>query len=409
MRTLDLARKDLMQIFRQKRSIMFLALMPVVFTLFFGFVFSSQSADDQDSRLKVGVLNLDPQGVLSESFVEMLSASETVSPVALQIDQAADFDKMVREGDVSAGVRIPANYSADLLQGKSPRMEFVLDEMSQNGQTVRRAVQTTLSRLSGSLQAAQDATAAYELEFTFTDGAARQAYLNEALSFALQSWRNPRAVVRLAGPTLAAVEGESAAASNPYTQSSPGMMVMFAVFGLVQTATVLVLERRNGALQRLLTTPLRRAELIGGHLLAMFLVVFGQQFLLVVFGQIILKVDYLREPFAILLVMVSLSLWVASLGMMIGALAKTEDQVTLWSLITMFLFSALGGTWFSLEFAGKAFATAGHFTPTAWAMDGFQNIIVRSLSFQSVLLPVAVLLAYAAAFFGIAVWKFKFE
>ena len=107
--------------------------------------------------------------------------------------------------------------------------------------------------------------------------------------------------------------------------------------------------------------------------------------------------------------MVALSLFVASLGLLISALVKTEDQVILWAMMAMFIFSALGGSWFSLEMVGKAFSTIGHLTPTAWAMDGFQNIIMRGLGIESVLMPVGIILAYTLAFFGIAIWRFKFE
>jgi ABC-2 type transport system permease protein len=158
-----------------------------------------------------------------------------------------------------------------------------------------------------------------------------------------------------------------------------------------------------------LTTPTHRATVIGGHVLAMFLVVFLQQVLLVAVGQIFFGVDYLQAPLATLAMMVALSLWAASLGLLIGALAKAEEQVITWSLIAMFLFAALGGAWFPLEFAGEAFATIGHVTPTAWAMDGLQNVVVRGQGLASVLLPAGILLAYAAAFFGIAVWQFRFE
>jgi ABC-2 type transport system permease protein len=107
--------------------------------------------------------------------------------------------------------------------------------------------------------------------------------------------------------------------------------------------------------------------------------------------------------------MASLSLWAASLGLLIGALAAKEEQVITWSLIAMFLFAALGGAWFPLEFAGEAFATIGHVMPTAWAMDGLQNIVVRGQGLGSVLLPAGLLLAYTSAFLGLAVWQFRFE
>ncbi|MGD1994750.1 MAG: ABC transporter permease [Anaerolineae bacterium] len=187
------------------------------------------------------------------------------------------------------------------------------------------------------------------------------------------------------------------------------MMVQFAIFGLITSAMVLVMERKSGALQRLLTTPIRRGTVIGGHILAMFGVVFLQQVLLVAVGQFLFDVNYLRAPLATLAMMVTLSLWAASLGLLIGALATQEEQVITWSLIAMFLFASLGGAWFPLEVAGETFATIGHLMPTAWAMDGLQNIIARGQGLSSVLLPASILLAYTAAFFGLAVWRFRFE
>jgi ABC-2 type transport system permease protein len=100
---------------------------------------------------------------------------------------------------------------------------------------------------------------------------------------------------------------------------------------------------------------------------------------------------------------------VAALGLLVSSLAKKEEQVIMGSMIAMFLFSALGGAWFSLEMVGKTFSTIGHLMPSAWAIDGYQNIIMRGLGFNSVLLPVAIILAYALAFFGIAIWRFRYE
>jgi len=47
--------------------------------------------------------------------------------------------------------------------------------------------------------------------------------------------------------------------------------------------------------------------------------------------------------------------------------------------------------------------------PMAWTMDGFQNVILCGLDFNSVLLPAGMLLTYASTFCGLAVWRFKFE
>jgi ABC-2 type transport system permease protein len=141
----------------------------------------------------------------------------------------------------------------------------------------------------------------------------------------------------------------------------------------------------------------------------MFVMILMQLVILVAFGQLALGVGYMREPLGILLMMVTLALWAASLGLLIGAFAKTEEQVVIYSLIPMFVLSGLGGAWMPLEFTPEAFQTVGHLTPTAWAIDGFENVIVRGLGLDSVLLPAGILLAYAIVFFAIAVWRFEFE
>ena len=406
MRALELARKDLVQIFRDKRSLLFLALMPLVFTLFFGFTMGKPAASTEDTRLKIGLIDQDGGALLSRSFKDLLSASTTVQPV--EVADPGAVEQMVRSGILAAALTIPSGFTAGSIQGNPPSLYFVVDERSEAGQTARSAIQTTTTRISGSVHMAVFSADAYVSQTAFASEAARLVFIEDAVQRSMRAWQSPNAVVRMTGPSLAS-DNQDAQPANPYAQFSPGMMVMFAVFGLSQTAMVMVIERRSGALARLLTTPMRRFELIGGHILGMFVVVFAQQLFLVGFGQVALKLDYLSQPLATLLLMVALSLWVSTLGLMIGTLARGEEQVTLYSMIAMFLFSALGGTWFPLEMTGKVFSTIGHLMPTAWAMDGFQNIAMRGLGLSSVLLPVGVLLFYTLAFFGLALWRFKFE
>jgi ABC-2 type transport system permease protein len=101
-------------------------------------------------------------------------------------------------------------------------------------------------------------------------------------------------------------------------------------------------------------------------------------------------------------------LLVAALGLLVGVIARTEDQVILFSMVFMFVLTALAGAWFPLDVTGPAFNTIGHLTPGAWAMDGFQNIVVRGMGFSSVLLPAAVVLGYAVLVFSLALWRFRY-
>jgi ABC-2 type transport system permease protein len=407
MRTIDLALKDIRQVLRDRRSLAFLMVMPVVFTLFFGFAMGNQpSAGDQ--RLKIGVVNRDPDGLLSQALLNLLNGSDTIRPELVDEKDAPQIDSRVVKGELAAGLVIPQDFSTGLLSGNGPQLEVINNEETQDGETARRGLQTTITRVVGMAETARISLKAFESTSGALEPAPRDTYLKDAVARAAQEWQAaPLSIQAYAAASPA--EKTDPMATNPYNQFSPGMMVMFAIFGLTSAAMVMVSERKNGAMARLLTTPMTKAELIGGHILGMFLVFFAQQLLLVIFGQLVLKVDYFRQPAATLLMIAALSLWVAAFGLLISSLVKKEEQVILFAMIGMFLFSALGGSWFSLEMVGKTFSTIGHLTPTAWAIDGFQNVIMRGLGLESVLLPVGIILAYSAVFFGVAIWKFRFE
>jgi ABC-2 type transport system permease protein len=399
-------RKDLLQIIRDWKSALFLVLMPILFTLFFGLIFAPGEGEG-DPRLPVGFVSQDPPGILVANLENLLAASDVVRPVGLTEAEVANVDEKIRNGDLAAALIVPAGFGQQALDGQAAQLTVVADRTTTAGQTAHSGIETAVSRLMGAVETARISAETYAAQAGFASQAERQSYLVRAVDLAKAEWQQPPLRVVTEQATGAAA-GEHEAPSG-FAQSSPGMMVQFAIFGLITSAMVLVIERKSGALQRLLTTPIRRTTVVGGHILAMFLVVFLQQVLLVAIGQLLFDVNYLQAPLATLTMMTALSLWAASLGLLIGALATKEEQVITWSLIAMFLFAALGGAWFPLEVAGETFATIGHVTPTAWAMDGLQNIVARGQGLSSVLLPAGILLAYAAAFFAVAVWQFRFE
>jgi ABC-2 type transport system permease protein len=373
--------------------------MPLLFTLFFGFVMGSSSAAkaDRDPRLPVGLIDQDG-GSLATSLGTLLEDSEVIRPVALQPGELEQANTMVEDGDLAAVVLIPSGYTAQLLADQPIMLDVIMNQSQPASQTVSRALETVTGRLLGAVEAAH-----------ISQEANPQSNVENSVLQAVSAWQEPALRVSVQKATGKAAEEGGTTAVSGYAQASAGMMVQFSIFGLITSAMVLVLERKSGTLQRLLSSPIRRAEVIAGHILAMFCIVFAQQVILVLVGQFVFGVDYARQPFAILLMIVVLSLWAASLGLLISAISRKEDQVITLCLIAMFIFAALGGAWFPLEVAGKAFATIGHLMPTAWAMDGFQNILIRGLPFQSVLMPVGILFLYAAALFGLAIWRFRFE
>lgn len=398
MKILDLALKDLSQMLRDKRSLLFIVAMPIIFTLFMGFAFRSpDSKAAVDTRLALAVVDPQPSAHLNQALLARLESSRSLRPVPLT--EPAAMTALYR-GEAAGVLIIPEDFS---LLAETPdgalKFKLIAEANSTAGQSLYQSLRAVISQL----------MSAVEIARISVDLQASPAEFTPAFDLAWGKWdANERLeLVRTEKATAQASASSDWTGGNPYNQSSPGILVQFAIFGLITSAQIVMQERKAGTLQRLMTTAMPAWQIVTGHLLAMFLLTFLQTLMLVMFGQAALQVNYLREPAGTLLVAIALCLWVSAVGMLIGVTAKEEQQVILFSMIAMFLFSALGGAWFPLESSGGAFAAIGRWMPSAWAMTGFQNILIRGLGLSSAWQPVGILLGYALLFFAAAVWRFR--
>jgi ABC-2 type transport system permease protein len=391
-RIFSIASKDLQQILRNRLTFLFLLIMPIGFTLLFGLAFSG-SGSRSDTRLPVGYLDQDA-GQISQALHTTLSASTVIRLDENPEYSIADLEKLVREEKLAAAIIIPSGYSQSFQAGTASRLTFLADPANIASQTVEGEILVATNRLMSSVRTAQIVAQVTNNPATF----------DQAFQSAMAAWQQAPTQVTITSSEKTKPQGLG---SMTFSNSSPSMMLQFAIAGLLTAATVIVDERKTRSLQRLLTTATSRIHILLGHYLAIFTMIFAQFVLLIIFGQLALKVDYLRQPLATLMVAVAAAACIAAIGLLIGVVAKSEEQAIIFSLIPMFILSGLGGAWVPLEVTGATFQAVGHFSPVAWAMDGFKNIIVRLLGIESVLLPSVVLAGYALLFFLLAVWRFR--
>lgn len=390
---LDIALKDLLQLSRDFKTFMFLLLMPILFTLLFGYAFGGFGGGDSDSRLPVGYLSQDDHWVTG-TLHNLLSGSDVIRLDENIFYSASDLEKLVSDGDLAAVIIVPQGYGSAVLKGKSARLVVITDPGTSAWNTIEAELLSIASRLDGAVRTATviEETGIEEIDFDY------------AFERTLSAWEEPPiAIQETTSPALQ----DASNGNRALAHTAPGMMLQFAIAGLLTAAQVIVAERKSRTLQRLLTTSARRNHILMGHYLAILFMIAIQFFILIVFAQLALKVDYLRVPDGTAFVAASAALCIAALGLLIGVFAKTEEQAITFSLIPMFVFAGLGGAWVPLEVTGPVFQAIGHLTPIAWAMDGFENIVARGLGVQSVLLPTAALLGYAALFLLLAVWRFR--
>jgi ABC-type Na+ efflux pump permease subunit len=393
-RIFDIAIKDWVQLVRDRKVFLFSLIMPIAFTLMFGYASGGFGGGTSDARLPVGLLDQDSSRI-SKKLRELFSESQVVRLEDVSVGDVADLEKLVADNKLAGAIVIPAGYGHTILDGKPAHLALFADTTTSPGMTIQAEAVSMANRLNSATQTATI------MEQTLGDRVPFEYVFKQALD----DWKNPPIAVTETTSSILSKEKQKSS-NGALAHMSPGMMLQMAIASLMTAAQIIVNERKTRALQRLLTTATKRIHILLGHYLAIFVMIFLQFVILLTFGWIALKVDYMREPGAVALVAGSAALCIAAMGLLIGVIAKNDEQAIGLSLVPMFVLSGLGGAWVPLEITGELFQAIGHLSPVAWAMDGFKNISIRGLGFESALIPSSALIGYAALFFFIATWRF---
>jgi ABC-2 type transport system permease protein len=320
-------------------------------------------------------------------------------------DDPTEFEKDIADEDLSGAIIIPPGFSDSLLDGGSLTLTVLIDPGSNAALSVQTEAQAIINRLLNAIRTAEISIETRETLMPFVSSADQREYFNEAVVYTLDAWEDPPIVIDVS------MTGESPPTEDTstygYAYTSPGMMAQFAIAGLIGAAEIIVRERKTRALQRLLTTSVSRFEILVGHFMAMFVLILIQFTILIAFGQLFLGLRYDNSWSATVLITVAMCLTCAGLGSLIGVIARNEEQVIVLTLVPMFVLSGLGGAWVPLEFTSPTVQAVGHFSPVAWMMDGFKNILIRGQGVTEIALPVMVLLGFALGFLFLSALRFR--
>lgn len=386
--------KELLQIRRDRLAALFTLVLPVVFTVFLGLLIGQF---DEEPRVPLALADADG----TAASREIISRLGETGLLEVELMAVVDVDKAVQDGSVAAGLIIPAGLEAGLAGGDAPALSFVSTETAAGAQTARQAVQAAISQTNIALLATGAAVTA-TAEAT---GSSPDSGLHDAVR------RSVEAALAQPAAAVTVVQAGATPRVEPsgFEQSSPGGLVNWVLFGLLTVTTGVAWERRQGLLRRLISTGVNGRQIVGGKVLAMVIVTFLQQLLLVILGQLAFGVDYFNSPVALLLTMVSLSMLAASFGLLISSLFRSEQAIIATTVISAQLLAALGGAWFPLEITSASFSRVAHVFPTAWVMDSLHGITLSGWGVAEVLGPLGFVWIWIVVVFGLAVWRFRPE
>ncbi|GAK30117.1 ABC transporter permease [Weissella oryzae SG25] len=170
-----------------------------------------------------------------------------------------------------------------------------------------------------------------------------------------------------------------------------GFFVFFFVFLI--SGMALLRERTSGTLDRLLATPVRRADIVLGYMIAYGILAILQTLLIVIYTVWILKVEVLGSLGLVLLVNIVLALVALAFGILMSTFARSEFQMMQFIpliIVPQVFFSGM----IPLDTMASWVQWVAAILPMKYAGDALTNIVMRGVNFGQILPDLLVLILF---------------
>jgi ABC-2 type transport system permease protein len=197
---------------------------------------------------------------------------------------------------------------------------------------------------------------------------------------------------------------------NGFEQAIPGTMVMFTLLVLLTSgASMLAIERKQGLLRRLASTPISRTELVAGKWGGRMALAVLQVGFAMLMGTLVFNMLWGPDLAMVALVLASWAGFCASAGLLLGSMANSEKQASGLGVLLANVLAALGGCWWPIEITPDWMQFVQKLLPTGWAMDALHKLISFESGAMSAIPHVAALLTAALVLTLLAVNRFRYE
>ncbi len=405
-----IAKKDLLQILKDRNSLFFLLLVPLVLIVVIGLAFGNLFGSGSGQiTITVAVSNQD-SGSLGKSIVNALHVN--TDKLKITVNQYNDpsqvTNQVANNSNVNAGIVIAAGASdkfvAAAQTGTVPKNLVQVYSLPSTNDPRATIVQNIVTGVLSSQFAGASAVGQVN------------SVCNQPGNHCAQSSINRQTIAATVGEAsatggTAAIQSLTAGKApsiNTFDQLVPGYAIFFALFGINTAAGTILQEKEDGTFRRLLIAPVNKYALLGGKLLAQFILTLGQLTFFFVIGYFAFHLHIGSLP-AVIALLIGASFAATGLGIVLVSIVKTRRQLNAIVPLVVLVTSAIGGAWWPLFLEPSWMQQVAKIGLTAWAMEGLNGVMIFGKDFGQVVPDILGLLAYGIICFVIATRLFRFQ
>jgi ABC-2 type transport system permease protein len=345
-RLLALAKKELLQLKRDRMTLAMTFMLPLVQMLLFGWAINTDVRHiptvvfDQDHSAASRDL---PQRMVSTGYYDLVG----------EVGSYEEIGRALRSGRARVALVIPPEFGSNLAMGRKSTVQLVVD--GSDPQTVGSAVNTA-----GSLVAARSAQLTVKRLRDRGSNIAADGFTVEPTV-----WYNP--------------------------EQRTAVYVVPGLIGVILTMTMVMLtsmavarERERGTLEQLIVSPARRYEIVLGKIMPYIVIGYVQMTIVLLAGRLVFGVPLagsLWLLYACALVFVAASL---AIGLLFSTLAQTQQQAMQMSFFFFLPNILLSGFMFPFEGMPRAAQILSQGLPLTHFLRIVRRITLQGAGFPDV-------------------------
>jgi ABC-2 type transport system permease protein len=373
----DIARRDLLDLWRAKMLLFFFILFPILLMSMFGYIYPPVPKSNPNTgmigtafpNLPVALVQMDDSqtaNLVAARFIQ-ISQQQGLFSVSEGASYQAARNQLVL-GNLKGIIIIPQGFGSALSAQQPATVEITVDETNPTTASVVQSEISAVFNIIGSGMSAQNID-------NMDGGRVDPAFIMQPISITNV-------------PLITGV-------SSSFQFLAPGFMALTVITGSLQgVATAISREKEQGTMDGLLVSPIPHASIIIGKVAAQTVRGLIQGFLILGLSMVLFGVQIYGSPVIMCVVLVLGTASFVGVGIILTAVAPDQETAQMMTVLLQFPMMFISGILFPIDQLPVWLQYIGKGMPLYYAADALRKVIILNASLTAIMPDVLILVVY---------------
>jgi ABC-2 type transport system permease protein len=362
--SLVIAWKDLTEFRRNRITLIFSLVMPILMMGMFGFIFQDSATALNNVPVGIIINDMDDYGEQIASMISDIS-SKSDSIQLIEVSTRSQAEEKILSAEIKAVVIIPQNFSSSI-QGQTQAKIIIVTDPS--NPTIAQALTQFFNGITNVISD----------QFS-------QQMIETGMPYS-----NSEFVIN---PISINVESIVSGGGSSFDFVAPGLISMNVMMsGLTALGAALARERESGTMDGILMSPISRTSIILGKTVSHTIRNLFQGAITIVMAILIFGITIRGNPLLIASILILGTISFLGLGVVATAIAKEQESAQLVLGLLQFPMMFLSGVLFPIEQMPSILQTVSKVLPLTYAVEALRKVMILGAGIEAIISPIIILI-----------------